>query len=219
MPGKRKDQMDRTALESRVDAALGELHIGRDLAATVLELLEPLKEWHLPTYEHSLRVGLISREIAVVTGADQCAMLLAGLTHDIGKQDVPLAVLDCQTAWTDWHQRQIRKHVMTGYRRLRERGLDFTASVMVWHHKFQRNPYPRVMPAPPAHFTPQTLQIANAYGRLLALADSYDALHRVNSKHDFQQLSDEQIHELMLQGNEDLRLLVDELYEEGVFIG
>jgi hypothetical protein len=52
----------------------------------------------------------------------------------------------------------------------------------------------------------------------LALADVYDALHRVNEKFGgLKAFSGEQVKEQMLRMNPDLVELVDELYDTGVF--
>jgi len=55
------------------------------------------------------------------------------------------------------------------------------------------------------------------YGRILAIADCYDALHRVNDKFGtVQALTGEDIKEKMFQFNPDQRVLLNELYEANI---
>jgi HD-GYP domain-containing protein (c-di-GMP phosphodiesterase class II) len=56
------------------------------------------------------------------------------------------------------------------------------------------------------------------YGRILAIADVYDALHRKNSKYgESKYLTDEEIKQKMLEGNTDRVDLIEDLYEAGIF--
>jgi len=55
------------------------------------------------------------------------------------------------------------------------------------------------------------------YGRILALVDTYDALHRVNFQEGkVQQLTPTEIKERMLKNNPDQRVLVESLYNAGI---
>jgi putative nucleotidyltransferase with HDIG domain len=170
-------------------------------------------------YEHSLRVGILARKLAKALGlpiAAERAMLFAGLLHDIGKALVPLDTLGKTDSWTEEDQRNIEPHVDDGFRMLRGK-FDFSAQIMAWHHRFQPNCYPKE-PAPLLHgyATDKELEI-QVHGRLLMIADSFDAMHRVNFQYGKKQaLSAQEIKRRMLENNKDWEHIVEFFYREGV---
>jgi hypothetical protein len=108
-------------------------------------------------------------------------------------------------------------HVMDGYRLIRGQ-FDFSAEVILWHHRFQHNGYPADMPALLHEYSQGTRVMIQFYGRLLALADGFDAFHRVNEKYTpVDGPVGEWIREKMLEHNPDQRVLVQELYDASVF--
>jgi len=170
------------------------LGVAPDDRAAVFTLLNPLSlkgeggHFH---HLHCFRVGLLAADIAEFVGVDQRALLLAGLLHDVGKALVPAATLSATSCWTPADQKHMEGHVLDGFRLLRDR-FDFTAQVIVWHHRFQARPYPE-MPEPLHSYSPETLAKAREYGKLLMVADVYDALHRVNSSTGGRPLTPEEI--------------------------
>jgi HD-GYP domain-containing protein (c-di-GMP phosphodiesterase class II) len=141
--------------------------------------------------------------------------LFAGALHDIGKALLPLRVLGKTDEWTALDQRIMQRHVLDGYRLLRDR-FDFSGEVMLWHHRFQVRGYPKRLPPPLHRYSTATRVLIMEYGRLLALADVYDALHRSNSRSKHGGLSAEEIKEKMLEYNPDRRPLIHALYASGV---
>src|SRR3989344_5735384 len=106
---------------------------------------------------------------------------------------------------------------MDGYRLLRGR-FDFTADTMVLHHKFQANGYPENLPPQLHHYSDTTQELILEHGRVLALADVYDALHRENDKFgEKRRLTDSEIREQMFLLNQDREVLVVDLYKAGIF--
>ncbi len=187
-----------------------------DIDDTVMFML-PLRDKgpvYRAHYMHSLRVALLARAIATACGdLDQRAMLLAGALHDIGKVMVPVEVLGKQDDWTNADRRIMRRHVVDGYRIIRGR-FDFSGAIMLWHHRFQANGYPLRMPRPLHNFSDQTKHLIYKHGRILAMADVYDALHRPNTRHGA--LSGREIKIKMLQYHEQDKDFVLSLYNNGV---
>lgn len=198
------------------EAAIRELD-RRDM----LVLLGPLRTKHRVMHEHyrhSLRVALYARGIGRYLGYDQKIMLFSGALHDIGKAQTPVSVLGKTEAFTEDDMRIMREHVMDSYRLLRDR-FDFTAEVILWHHRFQERGYPKVLPPPLHEYRDAGKSLIVEYGRILALADVYDALHRANSKHaSGRALSDAEVFEKMIEYNPDRVTLVRALYSAGIFV-
>ena len=211
-------QEETQALELRFLEASLEVGVGEEDVGDVITFLRPLQQKHLPTYEHSLRVALVARAIAKHQHVDEKALLLAGALHDVGKVRVPHRVLSQTDHWTASDQRIIQRHVLDGYRLIRGR-FDFSAETILWHHRFQDRGYPKRLPPPLHRYSTATHALIIECGRLLALADVYDALHRQNSKiKRGGGLSSQEIKEKMLGYNRDKRALVNSLYASGVLV-
>ena len=205
------------SLEGLVNLVFERLQILENDRAMIWAFLEPLRLKNDSTrfhYRHSLRVGLKCAEIARFLHIDEKALFYPGLLHDLGKLLVNPETLGKKDGWTIEDSREMISHVLDGYRTLRG-CLDFTAEVIIWHHWFQLNGYPDVIPPPLHEYSRGTKVNIAYYGRLLALADCYDAFHRVNDK--FGALTGEEIKTRMLESNPDQRHLVNELYEAGIF--
>ncbi len=107
-------------------------------------------------------------------------------------------------------------HVMDGYRLIRDK-FDFSAEIILWHHRFQPRGYPQEHPAPLHDYCEATKVMIPWYGRMLSLADTFDALHRVNDKHGADTLTGEQIKEKMLAFHKDQKILVEGLFAANIF--
>lgn len=145
--------------------------------------------------DHSLRVGLLSCEIGACLGVDPKALLFAGLLHDVGKAQVPLCTLCATETWTATDQSNIEQHVLDGFRMLRDR-FDFTAHVIARHHRFQARGYPVELPTH-SYSAATEAKIARC-SELLAIADAFDAKHRINSGTGGRALSAAQIRDELL---------------------
>jgi putative nucleotidyltransferase with HDIG domain len=207
---------DHLPLDDLVQDRMRTLGISNDDQEAIWSLLAPLgtkREGGHFHRLHSLRVGLLADEIAAEIGADQRALLFAGLLHDVGKALVPACTLCATESWTDADRAAMEQHVMDGFRLLRDR-FDFTAHVIVWHHRFQRGGYPQELPAALQPFSEATLAKAHEYGKLLMVADVYDAMHRINSATGGRALAPEEIEQRMMKLHPELLGdLVPRLYE------
>jgi len=205
-------------LQFEVRDVFDELSIVTEQRKKIATLLKPLNMIHRPSYDHSLRVGLLCRAIGRAMHLSERALLYSGLLHDIGKALIAPETLSKTQGWNSTDTQRMHEHVMLGYDLLRSNHFDFTAEVVLWHHNFQKDGYPKIHPALLHDYSLGTQVMIPYYGRLLALADYYDALHRVNDYFSStEEMNGEKIKKLMLDNNIDQMLLVEELYKVGVF--
>jgi HD-GYP domain-containing protein (c-di-GMP phosphodiesterase class II) len=105
-----------------------------------------LRDHHPETHEHCLRVGQMSADIGKLkdfdreTLADLCA---AGLLHDVGKIHVPLDILDKPGRLDDDEMQILQHHCRAGFELLAEFQPATVPQVVVAHHEFKVNAYPR----------------------------------------------------------------------------
>ncbi|MBX4205521.1 MAG: HD domain-containing protein [Candidatus Doudnabacteria bacterium] len=220
--------MTNTFVEYRQDAdslevLLGALfadHAIRSEDQNALEsFLAPLRnkgpEYHA-TYEHSIRVALLGVDVATFMHLDPKVLLFAGLLHDVGKVQVPAATLGKTSGWNKLDTRNMRPHVMDAYRMIRGR-FDYSAQVILWHHRFQADGYPKSIPHSLHDYCVGNQIMIPFYGRLLSLCDQFDAFHRVNDKNGaLRAPTGEEIKALMLKFNPDMHVLLAELYGANV---
>jgi putative nucleotidyltransferase with HDIG domain len=208
------------AVPARTRLPLGEVleraGIPAAQAVRLEAFLEPLRAHHPKTYDHAVRVGDCAHRIGVFMGVDDRALLFAGLLHDIGKTKVRTELLDRTDTWSAEDALEMERHVLDGFEMLTGH-FDFSAQIALWHHQFQPNAYPSVLPAPLHPLAKGTEVTVATYGRILALADGYDALHRVNFQDGaVRTRTPQEIQELMLARNPDQRVLIQRLYGAGL---
>ena len=180
-----------TSVEELLFTAFTELYLSDARQKEILVFLDVLKIRDVATYEHSIRVGLLARKIARFMHLDEKV-----------QSDTE----------------EIQNHVLDGYRLLRGK-FDFSAEIILWHHKFQNNGYPKQLPVSLHPYSEGTKTIIAFFGRILALADCFDALHRFNDRFwNGQKFGGEQVKERMLVLNSDCKVLIEELYGAGIFI-
>lgn len=206
-----------TTLESHLQKAFARLQIDEVRKSEIEAFLAVLKIKDLATWEHSVRVGLVASKIASFMHLNERALFYAGCLHDTGKAQTNPSTLKKTSGWTNEDTEEIRQHVMDGYRLVRGH-FDFSAEIILWHHRFQPNSYPTENPPSLHDYSQGTKIMIPLFGRLLALADQYDALHRLNERftagrNEIGQWVRNQIGEQ----NPDQRSLVHELYEAHIF--
>ena len=208
-------------VEQHFLAACDAVNISDTNRAHLQTFLAPLRDKSPVTrlhYLHSLRVGLLARRIGIFIHHEEKPLLFAGVLHDLGKCQTPLGILDKTDSWSDEDQNVIEQHVLDGYRLLRGR-FDVTAEIVLWHHRFQENGYPEALPPFLHNYRETTQLLIREYGRIVALADVYDALHRIDAKFGVKEaLTGERIKEKMLELNPDRKKLVLALYKAEILI-
>lgn len=215
-PDERDEQV---FLEGLVQQTMLDLGIHAQVQDGIRDFLTPLRTKDSITfrhYLHSLRVGIYDYDICEACFLDGKIGIMGGLLHDIGKALTDLSTLGKTSGWTSKDSREMVHHVEDGYRLLRGR-FDFTAEVIQWSHCFQANRYPKRVHPPLHDYSLGTRVMIPFYGRILAIADVYDALHRVNDKFGTPQAFDEeQIKQKMFDLNLDQHTLLSNLYAQGV---
>lgn len=136
------------------------------------ELIAKLKfhcEW---TFDHSIRVGIISSKFAShlkLSINNQNLLLHSGLLHDIGKIYVSKKILDSPNKLNIEEKRIIENHICDGFDLIKKHNLEI-AKIIVAHHEFQDAPYPR------KNNRLNKLDNLVNMQKLLALSDSIDGM-------------------------------------------
>ena len=208
------------SLEARLLIAFAELEIIKEQQDAIRAILAPLKMKNAATYyhyEHSLRVAFLGRRIAAFMHLDEKALFYAGLLHDVGKMLTDDKTLGKVSGWTSADTEEMKSHPMDGYRLLKGR-FDFSAEIIVRHHVFQRNGYPEEPDESTHDYSKGTKATIAFCARLLALADVFDAMHRVNEKSGVMRaFTSDEIKERLIEMNPDQVRLIESLYKEGIF--
>lgn len=201
-------------MEKRLNDLFHELNLDKDACKRLLEFLGCLKEKNPQTYEHSLRVGVMSWSIARFLGLDEKALFFAGLLHDIGKIKQDKILLEKTGDFTSADRYEIKKHVLDGYEILLSGNFKFTADIILYHHCYQDDAYPDFFPISEHVYSDEDKKLIVIYRRVIALADCYDALHRSDRG---KTRSGAKIKEEMMQMNSDKIDLIEKLYNDGIF--
>jgi HD-GYP domain-containing protein (c-di-GMP phosphodiesterase class II) len=145
--------------------------------------LTSLKEHHLETYQHSLRVGSLCLDVGVLLdlAPNELELLgLSGLLHDIGKRRIRHDIL-AKTSPLDAKEKEaVSRHPRLGFLELGDEGNEIVRRVIVTHHEYKLEPYPRKAPERrqdervDSRRTPQ--ELSETFGQIVAVADIYDAL-------------------------------------------
>lgn len=124
------------------------------------------------TYTHSMYVALISVMIGIQKGYDRSVLTelaICGMLHDVGKIDVPVNIINKTSALTPEEFDIMKMHPTYAVNRLRScNQIPFTvlSGVGSHHEKFDGTGYPDGLRGTSIPL----------YGRIVALADVYDAL-------------------------------------------
>jgi len=182
----------------------------------IIEHLNILKEHDEATYRHSIRVGTLAAQIGAYLDMNAKALLWAGLFHDIGKALIDNALLAKKDRFTDDDRKNMEPHVEIGFRLLMQWKNVWSAHIMKYHHRFSQHPYPQTVPRPTESFARDKEQIFMAHGRILALADYYDALMTRDNERSGKLLSPEEKRAQYLKDNADQKELILELERAGI---
>src|SRR3989338_3024115 len=108
--------------------------------------LQRLEEYHHESYEHLLRVGRLTIYLGDKTGLASADILkagYAGILHDVGKIGIPHCVLTKPEKLTPDERRIMRSHARLGFLHLQDLEPPEIARIVVAHHEFQPEGYPR----------------------------------------------------------------------------
>jgi len=131
-----------------------------------------LKSFDEYTYHHSLSVALLSISTGRVLGLHEDAIFRLGrcaMMHDIGKQMIPLDIINKKTKLTDAEFEKIKHHSIQGAITLKNSGIgdiELWNAVMFHHEKVNGTGYPKGL-----HGKDIPL-----FSKIIAVADVYDAV-------------------------------------------
>jgi len=208
-------------LKEIVNSAFDESAVDRSTREKVFTLLGRLEEYHQLTYEHSLRVGLLSKDIGRMQNKEHRAGLY-GVLHDIGKIKIPRSLLDKTEGFDDNDIEIMKGHVKEGYKILIEAGLPFSSWIALTHHRYQPKFYPGEdemsnyqFPIPNA--SPSTRLLADTWSGIVGIGDAYDASkHRKNDMFGGLTLTSEELRAWLTKQYPSSEHIIDEAYERGI---
>jgi len=221
----RRTKMD---LIQKVEEDFSQLQVYPGAKAMFMPYLGALKNKDEPTFEHSVRVAYLSKDIAEFTHlVPQRTLWLPGLVHDIGKLLIRPEVLKKTVGFNDADRQEMRNHVESGCKMLLGVA-DFSALTLFYHHYFKaKEAYPS-----PEEFSKifgnnfnswneGTRTLAKYCGRLISIADFYDAITTRNndkfSPGELKTTNPKKLKEIVLAENEDQVYLIEQLYSRGIF--
>ena len=170
-------------LESSVDCTVRNIvgdeirSINQDLQLS--NLLKVLKEYDRATYVHCINVAVYSTAIGVKINLSYNMLRLlaqAGIFHDIGKTLICKEVLNKNTNLTDSEFSLVKNHANYGANICKSFGLPsvIISGVYEHHERYDGSGYPQGLDG----------EAISVFGRILAVADVYDALVSPRPYHD-----------------------------------
>jgi len=183
--------------QSKISSCMGLVH--SDTTAALLtqlcnqeptdQLLVQLEQHHSETAMHSVRVGALSLDVAQDHGieAHQLPILgLAALLHDIGKLRVPQNILNKASSLSSEERMMLNGHPRAGYLLLSHPLYNNVRSIVVAHHEWKRNAYPRsgvdrrmkLLIEERSSSDRRIQESTRVFAQIIAAADMYDALAR-----------------------------------------
>ena len=205
--------------EEDLQQAFLELPVSPAHQLNIRSYLAILRIKHLPTYEHSIRVGVTCLQAAEALGLGKKsarALFWGGTLHDIGKALIDTRILQKTGDFSKKDHAAVRPHPVLGYRLLKDVH-PYTAELVVRHHRFQPCPYPKQLPKSDIVWPKRTLANFEKQARLLALVDFFDALtQRRNSKFAGGAKTPEDLQMIFYDSNPDMSEQIDRLIKAGV---
>jgi len=138
----------------------------------VLLQINKLFSYHNYTYIHCVNVGILSICMGVRLDYNREKLLklgMAGILHDIGKNQIPLEILDKPGKLTEEEFDLIKMHPVYGYTMLKgsiELSSITKIGILQHHERCDGSGYPKGL---------RNEEISD-FGKIIAIADTYDAL-------------------------------------------
>jgi len=213
--------MTNNTLETELNNSFNELKISQEIRDKFMPYLDILSHKDLPTWEHSVRVGLLGKRIADYTHEDPRALFLPGIVHDIGKALIDSRTLNKTIGFCAKDKEQMDLHPLYGYRLL-EGVAPFSALVSYYHHYFGKEGYPleNQLPCINIPFSEDSKHWAKECARKVAIADFWDAAtHRENDKYfpgNPRLPTREEAFEIIMKNGGSRKYLIEQLYLRGI---
>ncbi|MCR5099018.1 MAG: HD-GYP domain-containing protein [Lachnospiraceae bacterium] len=142
--------------------------------------LHELSIYDQDTYDHSMNVCTLATTCGVGMGLDTDnlqQLALAAMLHDVGKRNIPLAILNKQGKLTPAEREIINEHPQMGYDLLyanQSISSYVRAAILSHHENYDGTGYPN-------HLAGEAIPL---FARIIHIADVYDALTRKRSYKD-----------------------------------
>lgn len=136
-----------------------------------IDLLMEVKNHSETVFSHSVNVAFVCYKFAQwhrMSADQQRELVVAALIHDIGKLQIPVEVLDAKEPLSEAAFTQIRKHAINGYMMLKNSDIPeiIRRPIIDHHERCDGSGYPMGY----------TFQQISEYGRIIAIADCYEAM-------------------------------------------
>jgi HD-GYP domain-containing protein (c-di-GMP phosphodiesterase class II) len=171
-----------TSIKEIVEEVVDNIIYNKDLMINMIDL----KTYNDYTYYHSVNVAVIAIAIGVALELNKRKLYhlgMAAMLHDIGKKFISLDILDKKGPLTNSEFLEIKRHPELGYEHIKKH-YDLPASVYIairqHHEKFDGSGYP----------DKKSGKDISLFGRILLVADIYDALVSNRPYHDAYSPSD-----------------------------
>ncbi|WP_124068148.1 HD-GYP domain-containing protein [Clostridium sp. E02] len=132
-----------------------------------------IRDYDSYTYSHSLYVGILSVLLGRFMGlsvSNLNDLAICGLLHDIGKTDIPIEITNKQGPLTNDEFEIMKKHPTFSYQKIQSYNIQsqvILQGIQSHHEKYDGSGYPFGLIG----------ENIPLYGRILAIADVYDALN------------------------------------------
>lgn len=142
------------------------------LSKDIVIEMNRLRNYHDYTYYHSVNVGILSISIGRrfhMTIEELVKLGTAAILHDIGKNDIPVEILDKPDDLTDEEYEIIKEHPQLGYRRVKdliELSSVTKIGILQHHERCDGSGYPNGLKR----------NEITMFGKIIAVADTYDAM-------------------------------------------
>jgi len=140
------------------------------VVGNIVDRLYDLPAFDDATFQHSVNVGVISALLATWLEYPQSiinAVSLAGLLHDVGKAQIPVALLNRPDKLSPEDYEHYKKHAAFGFEMVRNQtdlALSVKSGIIQHHERVDGSGYPYNLPSDKIH----------PYAKIIAIADVYD---------------------------------------------
>jgi HD-GYP domain-containing protein (c-di-GMP phosphodiesterase class II) len=151
-----------------VENVVDSIVYNKDLMINMVDL----KTYSDYTYYHSVNVCVVAIAIGVALELNKRELYYLGMSamlHDIGKKFISIDILDKTGPLTDCEFMEIKNHPQLGYQHIKSQyNLPASVYIAIWQHheKFDGSGYPNGKKG----------REISLFGRILVVADIYDAL-------------------------------------------
>ncbi|MFC1615032.1 HD-GYP domain-containing protein [Patescibacteria group bacterium] len=152
---------------------------------SITKHLDEIKKHHDESYEHSVRVGLLSIDLANENKLSEEYVKLAGeagLLHDLGKSGISIDILSKKTILTEHERMNINTHPRIGFIKLDDERYEEIRKVLIAHHEYKKGQYPRSGKDRRSEVRPGSVdrripnKMIDVIAQIVGIADMFDAL-------------------------------------------